>query len=227
MTKWLASVQSLQEAQTLLPALPDIMDMKNPSEGALGALDVDIVGQIVSLVAGRCQTSATIGDLPMQADLISDAMSNMALSGVDYIKIGLFPDKGLIDCITSLTETVNALPCPVIAVIFADKPFDHEVLPLLKDSGFYGVMVDTASKDGKGLLDHWPIPALADFVKTAQQHNMLCGLAGALRQQDIASLLPLGSNYLGFRSALCQQQQRTANLDPALAIQVQKLVISA
>jgi len=227
MTKWLASVQSLQEAQTLLPVLPDIMDMKNPSEGALGALNVDIVGQIVSLIAGGCQTSATIGDLPMQANIISAEMVRMATSGVDYIKIGLFPDKDLTDCITALAETVNSLPCPVIAVIFADQSLDHNVLPLLKDSGFYGVMVDTASKDGKNLLDHWSMSALADFVKTAQQHKMLCGLAGALRQQDIATLLPLGSNYLGFRSALCQQQQRTARLDLTLAMQVQKLVISA
>ncbi|RLA00090.1 MAG: hypothetical protein DRQ42_06280, partial [Gammaproteobacteria bacterium] len=40
MSKWLASVQSLEEAQTLLPVLPDILDMKNPAEGALGALKV-------------------------------------------------------------------------------------------------------------------------------------------------------------------------------------------
>ena len=41
MTKWLASVQSVDEARTVLPILPDILDMKNPSLGALGALSVD------------------------------------------------------------------------------------------------------------------------------------------------------------------------------------------
>ena len=67
MTKWLASIQSLDEAKALIPTLPDILDIKNPSEGALGALNVVSVASIVDLIANRCLTSATIGDLPMQA----------------------------------------------------------------------------------------------------------------------------------------------------------------
>jgi len=80
MTKWLASVQSLKEAHILLPVLPDILDMKQPEKGALGALDIETISQIVDFIAGRCQTSATIGDLPMNADLISTAMMAVAAS---------------------------------------------------------------------------------------------------------------------------------------------------
>lgn len=217
MTKWLASVQSLEEAQTLLQVLPDILDMKNPSEGALGALSVATVTEIVSLIEGRCQTSATIGDLPMQAELISKAMITMASSGVDYIKIGLFPSDSLAQCIMGLAGTVKKLNTPVIAVIFADTAPKIDCLPLLKAAGFKGVMIDTAIKNGRPLLDHWNLLTLAAFVQSARQHNLLCGLAGALRYEDVPVLRPLGADYLGFRSALCQLSRRTSKLDLSLA----------
>ncbi len=221
MTKWLASVQSLEEATTLLPALPDIMDMKNPSQGALGALSVKIVREIVTMIGGRCQTSATIGDLPMQAELITPAMINMASTGVNYVKIGLFPNANLQQCIIELAETVKKLSTPVIAVMFADMPPTDECTQLVKASGFHGVMVDTAIKNGQHLLDHWDLVKLEHFVSEVKKQNMLCGLAGALRLEDINVLSPLGADYLGFRSALCLQRQRTSHLQINLAKQIE------
>lgn len=224
MTKWLASVQSLAEAEILLPALPDILDMKNPSQGALGALTVAVVSEIVMMIDGRCQTSATIGDLPMQAELIKPAMIKMVSSGVDYIKIGLFPDENLQQCIIELADTIKKLSTPVIAVIFADSPPDQDFMPLLKASGFYGVMVDTANKNGQHLLDHWDLLKLEQFVSAAKQHDLLCGLAGALRLEDISVLRGLKADYLGFRSALCRQRQRKTSLQLDLAKQLQNAI---
>ncbi|MBL1321434.1 MAG: (5-formylfuran-3-yl)methyl phosphate synthase [Methylophaga sp.] len=226
MSKWLASVQSLEEAQALLPVLPDILDMKDPSKGALGALDVETVSQIVDLVAGRCQTSATIGDLPMNAELISASMIDMATSGVDYVKIGLFSASNLTECISRLEPTIKALSAPVIAVLFVDKEADISLLPLLKASGFHGVMVDTAIKKGQHLRAHWSELKLNAFVQQAHQHGLLCGLAGALRCKDIPSLAQQGADYLGFRSALCQQQNRTSRIDVKLARQVREAIKS-
>jgi len=225
MSKWLASVQSLQEAQTLLPVLPDILDMKNPSQGALGALSVDIVSQIVKMINGRCHTSATIGDLPMEAEPIKQAIIDMTSSGVDYVKIGVFPDKDLANCLSQLSVTVAQLSTPVIAVLFADNMPEIECVSLLKKAGFKGVMIDTAFKNGQHLCDHWDRSKLTEFVRTAKDHGMLCGLAGALRAEDIETLKPIGADYLGFRSALCQQRQRTSTLTIDLAKQIQQLIM--
>lgn len=213
MTKWLASVQSIEEANALLPVLPDILDMKDPSKGALGALNVASVAEIATMIEGRCLTSATIGDLPMNADLISAAMIEMADIGVDYVKMGLFPDANLKHCIRELENTVKALKKPVIAVIFADKLIKTDFVPLLKASGFTGVMVDTATKNGQNLLEHWDISTLTEFIEIARQQTLLCGLAGALRFEDIATLQSLGADYLGFRSALCEKKNRTSAID--------------
>lgn len=226
MSKWLASVQSLDEAQTLLTCLPDILDMKNPAQGALGALSVETVSEIIRLIDGRCMTSATIGDLPMQADLISKAMINMADSGVDYVKIGLFPSADLQQCIKELEDTVKNLQTSTIAVLFADKMSDFDCIAVLKGSGFKGVMIDTAIKNGQHLRDHWNEQQLSTFVKAVKEQNMLCGLAGALRIEDIPLLRPLNANYLGFRSALCQQRQRKALLQLELAEDLRQAIRS-
>ncbi len=224
MTKWLASVQSIGEVQTLLRNLPDILDMKDPARGALGALSVGEVSNIVDLVAGHCQTSATVGDLPMDAKLITQAIHEMASSGVDYVKVGLFPDRHLAECLIEMSQMIRQLDVPVIAVLFADKMPEKDVLPLLKSSGFSGVMVDTASKNGQHLLDHWDELRLSEFVETAREYDLLCGLAGALRFEDITMLQAIGADYLGFRSALCQHRQRTSVLEPYLAEQIHNAI---
>lgn len=224
MTKWLASVQSLDEAQLLFNNLPDILDVKNPHQGALGALSVEQVSEIVSLVNTHCTTSATVGDLPMDADIVGKALWAMAASKVDYLKVGLFPGPSLQRCLVALENTLVTLPTPVIAVLFADKMPDIDCLTMIKEAGFSGVMVDTAEKNGKHLLDYWTEDQLIDFIRLAKEHELLCGLAGALRHEDILTLKPLQADYLGFRSALCQQQQRKNTLDITLVQHVQNAI---
>jgi uncharacterized protein (UPF0264 family) len=222
MSKWLASVQSLEEAQTLAGCLPDILDLKNPAAGALGALPQDTVSDIANWASGRCLVSATVGDLPMQADIIADAVRQMAASGVDYVKVGLFAAPGLADCIGQLQPSLRTLNKPVIAVLFADQIHDISLIEAIKQAGFAGVMLDTAAKNGQGLLDHWTTAELRAFVELSRQHTLLCGLAGALKLEDIDRLESLGADYLGFRSALCDKQRRTSTLNPQRAVAVRE-----
>ncbi|ODN68337.1 hypothetical protein A9E74_00310 [Methylophaga muralis] len=179
MSRWLASVQSLEEAQTLVEQLPDILDMKNPSQGALGALMHQTVADIVQWVNKRCLCSATVGDLAMQAEVISAAIHDMAETGVDFVKVGLFDGPGLVRCIEQLEGSIKDLQTPVIAVLFADQLPQHNLIPLLKKTGFVGVMLDTATKNGLGLLNHLSIQSLNKFVFEAKSAELLCGLAGA------------------------------------------------
>ena len=136
---------------------------------------------------------------------------------VDYVKVGLFAEPGLEDCIGQLQPTLQALNKPVIAVLFADQIHDISLIDAIQQAGFAGVMLDTASKNGQGLLDHWTAVELGEFVNASRQLGLLCGLAGALKLQDIDRLEPLGADYLGFRSALCDKQLRTSTLNPQRA----------
>jgi uncharacterized protein (UPF0264 family) len=161
----------------------------------------------------------------MQADLINPAMLAMATSGVDYVKVGLFPDSQLAGCIEAMATTIQQLTVPVIAVLFVDKMPSQNIMPILKQAGFQGVMVDTAIKDGRHLLAHWNGQQLSKFINEAEHYDLLCGLAGALRHEDIADLQCLGADYLGFRSALCQNRVRTTQLQVDLAAKIQQAML--
>ncbi|MGH8728006.1 MAG: (5-formylfuran-3-yl)methyl phosphate synthase, partial [Burkholderiales bacterium] len=92
----------------------------------------------------------------------------------------------------------------LIAVLFADPNPDLTLLPMVANAGFAGVMLDTANKDGGGLMSHGSYAFLAQFVSNAQKLDLDAGLAGSLKLEDLAPLLRLSPDYLGFRGALCE-----------------------
>ncbi len=213
MSAWLASITDAAEARQVLAAGAAIIDAKNPHAGALGALPLEVVRGIVAAVDGRAPVSATIGDFPeMPPQEVARAVAEMAATGVDYVKIGLFPAPSLMDCLRELAPV--AARQRLVAVLFADREPDFHLLPHLARHGFAGVMLDTANKTGGG-LPRYQIPArLGVFVAQAQQLGLLTGLAGSLKLSDIPTLAPLAPDYLGFRGALCRQHARTQALDP-------------
>lgn len=217
MTGMLASVKNLSEAQLIAQTAVEIIDLKNPEQGALGALSVKTVSTIVKLLSPQKTISATVGDLPMQAALVLDAVNHMSESGVDYIKIGFFPEQQASDSWLNCLSALAPLPQQgkqLIAVLFADTDPDFQIIQAIADAGFIGVMLDTMDKSKGSLTQLMPFAKIEAFVQTAQKHKLICGLAGSLKQADIPKILPLTPNYLGFRGALCDKHNRTAQLDP-------------
>lgn len=212
MTGMLASVANIEEALMVLDAGVDIIDLKQPAQGALGALEPELVIQILDRVNGRTPVSATIGDLPMDPEKVSTAVDVMAATGVDFIKIGFFPNGDWQKTIEKLTD-YSSQGIKMIAVLFADTRLEIGVVERLKQAGFTGVMLDTMKKTGGSLSTVMSNCEIQAFVKQAKQHSLLCGLAGSLGKQDIPYLIALNPDYLGFRGALCNQRSRTAPLD--------------
>jgi dihydroneopterin aldolase len=227
MTKLLASVRNLEEARLALAGGADIIDLKEPSQGALGAVAPDVACAVVEFVARRVPVSATIGDVPWRADALAPAVAAMAASGVDYVKIGLFlPTSAKKVTVPDAIEQVRgvlrqsqlhlvAQPAKLIAVLFADQTPEVGVIAAFAEAGFAGVMLDTADKSRGGLRNHIKLADLSAFCRRVRQQNLLLGLAGSLRPPDIAALLPLAPDYLGFRGALCDGDDRVAHIAPA------------
>lgn len=213
MSGMLASVNCLAEALLALTAQVDIIDLKQPAQGALGALPVDEVRQIVAAINGRCPVSATIGDLPMHPETVAQAVTAMAATGVDYVKIGFFPGGDWLATLKQLDALNNNRSIRLIAVLFADNPPDFAVIAKLKEHGFTGVMLDTMDKQKGALTSVMSSEDIGRFVSKAKQLGLLCGLAGSLRLIDIAGLMRFQADYLGFRGALCMQHQRIARID--------------
>lgn len=208
MTCLLASVANTDEAMAALDGGADFIDLKNPMEGALGALPLQVIRQVVAVVSRRRPVSATIGDLPMQPGLAADRVARTVATGVDIVKIGLFGQKGHAECIRAMEPLTRGRGIRIVAVMFADQQPGLDLLPLLAETGFHGVMLDTAEKQGRSLLDWMTEDILADFVQAGKRLGLMTGLAGSLRQEDVAVLAPLGADYLGFRGALCSAGDR-------------------
>jgi uncharacterized protein (UPF0264 family) len=212
MTRLLASVTNLDEAEVGLGLGADIIDLKDPSRGALGRLPVGIIRSIVRQVAGRRPVSSTVGDLPADPDLLGRAVEAVGDTGVDYVKVGLFSTGNLEDFLLAMSRL--APRHALIAVLFADCAPPLERLERFAGAGIKGIMLDTADKTGGSLLTHLSLARLERFVNRARSLSLLSGLAGSLGLGDIPLLLPLGPDYLGFRGALCRGAERTLRLDP-------------
>lgn len=211
MTGMLASVKNLHEAELVLSANVDIIDLKQPEFGALGALSVESVAEIVKNIDKKCFVSATVGDLPMNAEIIFNAVSNMAKTDVDFVKIGFFPEGNWNEIIQKLTELTPTHR--LIAVLFADTSPDFSIISELKNANFAGVMLDTMNKQNGTLTQVMSLETIAEFVAKTKENSLICGLAGSLRLENIATLLPFESDYLGFRGALCHQHNRVSEID--------------
>lgn len=222
MTRFLASVRNLSEADIVLEHGADIVDLKEPARGALGAVDVFTLKQVVQRVAGRSPISATIGDIPIDADMIRNAASQRFEAGAEYVKVGLFPGRNVAGMVSTLSQELGAGHA-LVAVLFADLDPQLRILPLLADCGFAGVMLDTAKKASGSLCDHASGNCLTEFIKSSHELGMFCGLAGSLDRDDVSRLLPLRPDYLGFRGALCRAG-RTTTIDASLVREMRALV---
>jgi dihydroneopterin aldolase len=219
----LASVGDRGEAEIAIAGGADIIDLKDPSRGAFGAVDPATVRDTVIAVAGRRPVSAVLGEVPMQPGALADAVAAMAEAGADTLKLGFFfpahdPDA-IIRALAPLARRQK-----LIAVLFADLAPDLALLPRLAAGGFVGAMLDTAAKGGAGLLEQWDLPALRRFVLGCREQHLLCGLAGGLEAPDVPRLLVLDPDVLGFRSALCGEAGRAGPIEPAAVRAIRALI---
>jgi (5-formylfuran-3-yl)methyl phosphate synthase len=207
--RFLVSVRNAREARLALDGGADIIDVKEPREGALGAVELTETAAIMRLVAGRRPVSATIGDC--SPDEAAERVLRTAITGVDYVKVGLFgdPSAPAMDAL----ERCASDGIRIIAVMFADRAPDWSAIEPLAGCGFRGVMLDTADKAGGGLRRYLSLGGLAAFLAEARRHGLLAGLAGSLREEDARALLPLRPDVMGFRGALCGGGRRGEMLD--------------
>ena len=224
MTGFLASVDNLQDAITVCENGADIIDLKDPSRGALGGLSIDAIHTIVDHLWEKSIVSATIGDLDADVSLILEKIGQVADTGVDYVKVGMFTQAHIDNCLPTF-EYHARRGVQIIAVLFADIEFDIEhAVKLCRKAHLAGVMMDTAGKNAGSLLLHRSIHELANFVQLAKKNNLLTGLAGSLRQEDIATLLTVVPDYIGFRTALCKDLIRTAPICAQATNQIRSLI---
>jgi dihydroneopterin aldolase len=222
MTLMLASVTSPAEAEIVLACDADIIDLNNLSDGALGALDLEVMAEILRAVAGRKLVSAAAGAAHAAPVAALAAATAVAATGVDYVRLGLATDGTGADTVQALGALASKTR--LVGVLFADLEPDLALVKLMARNGFAGAMLDTAAKGDGRLLDHMGIAALHEFVGLCRAEGLMSGLAGALEAPDVPRLLPLHPDVLGFRGALCLGRARQAAIDRAAVRLIRDLV---
>lgn len=210
MPQLLISVTSVEEAELALP-YADIIDLKDPSQGALGALPLETIKKVVEFVAHKKIVSATIGDLPMDATQIFNAVQTMQATQVDFIKIGFFEVENVQACLDALAPLVKK-GVKLIAVLFAEKKYPDDLIDNIRQAGFFGVMLDTAIKNGQTLFDYYTHQETSEFCQTVLTKGLQVGLAGSLNGTHFEALKELNPSYVGFRGGVCESQNRTFSL---------------
>lgn len=225
MTLFLASVRSAEEADMVLAAGADIVDLKDPANGALGAVAPDVAEACIARIAGRARISATVGDLPMDPGSVSNAVKGMAFCGVDDVKLGVMPG-GIPDaCFADLRRL--GLRSGLILVFFADAMPGFDPVDAALAAGARGLMLDTAGKEQGALPDYMSLSTIDRFVEAGHAAGLMVGLAGALRARHVTDLLALQPDVLGFRGALCRDGQRGQALDPVACRRIRALIPEA
>ena len=218
----LVSVVSAREARRALAGGADIIDVKDPTEGALGAPAPRVLSEVVRAVAGAVPVSVALGDLPDLPNAAALAACGAVLTGADYVKVGLRWVRSLDRAVAVMSAVSDAVGgcAEVIAVAYADAGgLEPPALPpmrlpaVVERTGIAGALVDTFVKDGRGLYDSLSESELTDLVARTRVAGGTFGVAGQLR---LGELRRVAADVVGVRSAVCRNGDRAAELESEL-----------
>jgi (5-formylfuran-3-yl)methyl phosphate synthase len=224
--KLLVSVVDAGEARAAAAAGADIVDVKNPAEGSLGAPTPAVIAGVRATVPADLPVSAAIGDMPNLPGTAALAALGAAQSGATFVKVGLWgvtTEGDAVALLRAVRDGVANVPgAVVVAAAYADAgraahaPLSPGLLPrVARVAGVGACLVDTAFKDGRGLLEWLSPGALAALVADAHYAGLQVALAGALRAEDLPVVRDTKADIAGVRSAACRDGRRSGPLDPA------------
>lgn len=225
----MVSVVSAAEAEDALAGGAEILDIKNPLEGSLGAQAPDVIRKITELASGNIEISVAIGDLPDLPGTSALAALGAAACGANYVKAGVYgsrSESAARNLLFKVKQAVAGYPASVIAAGYADferaGTLDPSRLPgIAASAGLQGILLDTAVKDGKNLLHFIDRDRLREIVERAHAEGLIFGAAGAIDGRHLPALRDAGVDIVGVRTAVCLDNRRSG---PLLPDRIRKLV---
>lgn len=214
MTKLLVSVRDVSEAQMAIEEGVDLLDIKDPDRGSLGAAEPAVIEAIARHASGRMPLSVALGELS-QGFSLTDTLAGQ----IAFAKFGLAGCAREHDWHARWEAAIGRLPMGTtpVAVAYADwrivdAPDPLEILERAQSLACGALLLDTSMKGRDNLLSYYDVSELRTFVAAAHRAQLLCVLAGSLAQREIEAVLPLAPDYVAVRGAACGGSRR-AGLD--------------
>lgn len=240
----LISVRSAAEAGIATAGGCDVLDVKDPSAGSLGQPALNTLAEILETVdqsQASILTSCALGELINWAP---DPAAMSTLNRLSYLKIGpaglrQFDDWA--DRFATLQQQLRQTGVDQprwIAAFYLDygaaasfDPFAELTEMRLHEQlcdrlGCAGILLDTFDKQGPSaaglILNSERTQTLRDLFKTARELSLMTAFAGRLSFEDVLTLQAarIQPDLFAVRSAVCQANQRQAEID---ALRVQQL----
>lgn len=216
-----------------LAAGVDLIDVKEPNLGALGAPTFETVEAILQAVGNEVPVSMALGELVDLSLLDANSQERQLPSGLSFVKVGLAGCASLTGWQEQWKQALQNLPQGTerVAVIYADheaaeSPDELAILELAVQAGCRTILVDTMTKNGGCLFDFWSEEKTADLVNRVQQTGCQVVLAGSLAGPALARAANLRPDFVAVRGAVCASG-RASGLDAKLLQQVSQIVLES
>ena len=222
----LVSVVDAGEARAAAAAGADIVDVKNPAEGSLGAPSPAVIAAVRAAVAGRrCRSAPRSATCPTCPARRRSPRSAPRAAAPTFVKVGLWGVSTEADAV-ALLRAVRDGACPARwswPRAYADArrvphaPLAPELLPRVARAAGVGGL--PARHGGQGR----PRAAGLALARRARRRSwprptplgLQVALAGALRAEDLPVVRATGADIAGVRSAACGDGRRSGPLDAA------------
>ena len=214
--KLLVSVRDVREAEIALEGGADWIDLKEPLEGALGAVEANVARQVAERIAQRKPLSAALGELIDWPT--SNAQKLLEIEGIGVVKLGLAGCAAMQDWQgrwQSAAESVSNSQKSLVAVAYADwrlaqAPLPQEVIACSQANGGKYLLIDTFAKQAGSVLDHCSGEELRAFLQLAKSAGLQTVVAGSLLPASLAWLPPTGIDLVAVRGAVCEGERTEA-----------------
>jgi len=202
----LVSVFNNSEARAALEGGADIIDAKDPQQGALGAVSLDVFRRIRASVGNAVPVSAALGEAAHEAAI--EAMAReFAIAGAAFVKIGFAGISDTARARLLLAAAVRGAPTKVVAVTYADRQGELSFIRLLdvgSTVGASGILIDTCEKSGPGLRHLIDAATLSAWISAASDAALTVAAAGKLTIDDLDWVRDCGADIAGVRGAACE-----------------------
>jgi uncharacterized protein (UPF0264 family) len=203
----LVSVRTAAEARAALAGGADIIDAKEPLNGALGPVADEALTSIAFAVDQAAPVSAALGELDRNGVIRTATLAGRA--GLAFVKVGFAGTHRRTRLADDIREIAAAArPAQMIVAAYADydranAPSPDELIAIADQTDAAGILLDTHDKSAPGLTTLMTARALRTFMLRAKSTGRLVAVAGRLTVDDFDFVSEAGADIVGVRGAAC------------------------